>query len=466
MKADRATFRAGQLFFCFLILLVMPAFSQVEYTLRGEIRTAKGKKVFLSAYNGEKLNRVDSAACDTSGNFMFRLGPATPPGMYRLSIDKDRFLDIVANNENIAFTCRGDLSADSVVFSSSRENKVYYYFLEFDRKVQAKLDLITPVLDFYPEKDDFYFRVSTEFERLQRSEKKTLDSLSVLYPGLYAIRIFRLGQTPLIPSGLSKEDRVVYLKQHFLDNVDFTDTLLLRSNAWAGKAISYLSLYSNNQYTQKQLESEFIKAVTVILGKASVNPEIYKFLLDYFVGGFDKYHFDAVITYMADNFQDPFSCEDQARKTKLQKKLENFKKISVGKIAPDITVPDSKGKPVVLSQIRSEYTLLVFWSSECGHCVQMMPQLREFYDKQKPKRLEVMTVSLDTSRTEWTTFIREQKLNWLNTSELKGFNSASSDEYNIFATPTMFLLDREKKILAKPISYRELEQALRENKIY
>jgi hypothetical protein len=77
----------------------------------------------------------------------------------------------------------------------------------------------------------------------------------------------------------------------------------------------------------------------------------------------------------------------------------------------------------------------------------------------------VMTVSLDTSRTEWTSFLKEQKLTWLNSSELKGFNSVSADEYNIFATPTMFLLDREKKILAKPISYRELEQALRENKL-
>jgi peroxiredoxin len=247
--------------------------------------------------------------------------------------------------------------------------------------------------------------------------------------------------------------------------VDFKDTLALHSNAWANKAISYLSLYSNNKYTQKQLESEFIKAVTVILSKASVNPEVYKFLLDYFVGGFDKYHFDAVITYMADNFQDPFSCEDQARKTQLQKKLENFKKISVGKVAPDITVPDPKGKLIRLSEIKSEYTLLVFWSSECGHCVQMMPQLKELYEKQKPKRREVMTVSLDTSRMEWTSFLKEQKLNWLNTSELKGFNSISSDEYNIFATPTMFLLDREKKILAKPISYKELEQVMRENKI-
>jgi thiol-disulfide isomerase/thioredoxin len=301
---------------------------------------------------------------------------------------------------------------------------------------------------------------------LQKAEKKTLDSLDALYPGSYAIRIFRIQQTPWLPAGLAKDDRIAYLKQHFLDDIDFKDTLSLRSNAWANKAISYLSLYSNNKYSQKQLESEFIKAITVILSKASVNADVYKFLLDYFVGGFDKYHFDAVITYIADNFQDPFSCEDQARKTQLQKKLENFKKISIGKVAPNIAVPDTKGKLIHLSEIKSEYTLLVFWSSECGHCVQMMPQLKELYDKQKPKRWEVMTVSLDTSRREWTSFLREQKLNWFNGSELKGFNSISADEYNIFATPTMFLLDNEKKILAKPVSYRELEQDLRENKLY
>lgn len=450
----------------FLLLSVLPAYSQGIRSIHGEIKNAGGKKVFLSGFYGEKVNRFDSVTCDVSGHFVYTLGPATPTGLYRLSIGKDHFLDLVVNNENIEFTCRGDLSADSTLFLSSDENKIYYYFLGYGRNVQAKLELLLPLLDFYPEKDGFYSQATKEYEHLQRSEKKTLDSLSALYPGSYAIRIFRIQQTPFLPSGLTKDDRIAYLKQHFLDDVDFKDTLTLRSNAWANKAISYLSLYSNNKYNQKQLESEFIKAVTVILSRASVNADVYKFLLDYFVGGFDKYHLDAVITYMADNFQDPFSCEDQARKTKLQKKLENFKKISVGKVAPDIAVPDPKGRLIRLSEIKSEYTLLVFWSSECGHCVQMMPQLKELYDKQKPKRWEVLTVSLDTSRSEWTSFLREQKLNWLNGCELKGFNSISSDEYNIFATPTMFLLDREKKILAKPISYRELEQALRENKVY
>ena len=235
---------------------------------------------------------------------------------------------------------------------------------------------------------------------------------------------------------------------------------------WPGfKAISYLSIYSNNRLPQKQLEAEFIKAVTIMLGAASVNPEVFKFWLDYLVGGFDKYHFDEVITYIADNFQDPYACEDQPRKTALQKKLETFKKISIGKTAPEISAPDKNGQPVKLTAINAEYTLVVFWSSECPHCTAMMPKLKEYYDNQKPKRFEVLTVSIDTSRAAWTGFLKEQKLTWLNVSDLKGFNGKPADDYNIYATPTMFLLDRQKKIVAKPNTARELDQALRDFKL-
>jgi thioredoxin-related protein len=124
-----------------------------------------------------------------------------------------------------------------------------------------------------------------------------------------------------------------------------------------------------------------------------------------------------------------------------------------------------KGKPVKLSGIGSEYTLLVFWSTACPHCVSMMPRLKELYSGQQPKRYEVMSVSIDTSRAAWTNYIKEEKLNWINVSDLKGFNGKSADDYNIYATPTIFLLDREKKILAKPITLMELEQALRDHQL-
>ena len=453
------------LFFSIFILLTGTLFSQSGNTIHGEIRNGAGKRITLSSMYGEKLTLMDSAFVDPSGHVAFSLKPATPEGLYRISLAKDNYFNLVLNHENIEFVTDVNDLSDSIRFSSSTENQLYVMFRKMDRTNQAKLELLVPVLDYYPEKDAFYSRIVNEFETIQKRQLGVIDSVARLYPESYSLRIVRLQQAPFIPASMGKDERMSWMKNHFLDQVNFKDTLLLRSDAWVNKAVSFLSLYSNNRLAQKQLEAEFIKAVTVILSAAAVNPEVYKFLLDYFVGGFDKYHFDNVITYIADNFQDPFSCEDQARKSSLQKKLENFKKISVGKIAPDIVVPDLKRKPVKLSEINSEFTLLVFWSSECSHCIEMMPKVKQLYDKQKPKRMEILAVSLDTSSTSWSGFIKKEKLNWINACELKGFNSTSTDAYNIYATPTMFLLDREKKILSKPISYRELEDALRENKL-
>jgi peroxiredoxin len=459
------SYRFTKVFIIILLGVWSSSFAQQNDTIEGRIHALPNHKLFLSSYFGEKTVPVDSTVSNDEGHFTFQMKPGAQTGMYRVLWGKDKFVDLIWNNENIDFSTVSDYPADSLKIQTSVENKVYQYFIKIDRLNQQKLDLLMPVIDYYPERDLFYFRTAGEFEAVQKNQSKLLDSLSALNPSSFAVRLFKTQETPFIPSFLSKEERLNYLKLHFFDHANFQDTLLLNSNVWANKAIAYLSLYGNAKLDQKQLEAEFIKAVTIMFGAAAVNAEVYKFILDYVVGGFDKYHFDGVITYIADNFQDPFSCEDQARKTSLQKKLDNFKKISIGKMAPEIEISDTKGKIIKLSLIQSEYVLVIFYSSGCGHCAQMMPQVKEYYDKQKPRRVEVMAVSIDTSRSEWMQFLKEGKLEWINVSELKGFNSKAADDYNIFATPTMFLLDREKKIIAKPISFRELEQSLREQKL-
>ena len=439
---------------------LLPAQGVFDGTISG---IGKSRIMLMSIY-GEKLTAIDSTSGDSLGHFRISLS-GRMPGIYRVKWSKEEFVDLVWNNQYVQFSTNGSSPEDSLKIISSLENQINQAFTKLDRLNQSKLQLLMPVVDYYPPNEAFYTLITNEFEGIQRSQQHYLDSLAKLYPNAYAVRIAKVYQTPFLPVTLKKDVRINFLKQHYFDQVDFRDTALLHSMVFANKAISYLSLYSNNRLTQKQLEGEFIKAVTIMLSAASVNSEIFKFWLDYLVGGFDKYHLDEVITYIADNFQDPYSCEDQQRKTALQKKLETFKKISIGKISPDMEVTDSKGNPVKLSAINSEYTLVVFWSTQCPHCTAMMPRLKELYDQQKPRRFEVMAVSIDTSRTAWTAFIKEQKLNWINVSDLKGFAGKPADDFNIYATPTIFLLDREKKILSKPISLRELEAALRENKL-
>ncbi|MFZ4521639.1 MAG: redoxin domain-containing protein [Bacteroidales bacterium] len=445
-------------------LLAVAGLLQAQRKIEGTIRGFGANRVFLMSIYGEKTKAIDSTTSDANGHFSFMIINRLP-GMYRLQWAKDGLVDLVWNQEDVEFVTTAKNAEDSLQIIRSEENKINREYSRLDRINQAKLQLLMPVVDYYPVKDPFYSSVAGEMELTQTSQQHFLDSLVKRSPGALAVRIAKAYQTPFIPAGMNKDDRVAFLKQHYFDKLDFSDTALLRSMVFVNKSIAYLSLYSNNRMPQKQLEAEFIKAVNVMLGAASVNPVIYKFWLDYLVGGFDKYHFDEVITYIADNFQDPSSCEDQERKSALQKKLDTFKKIAIGKIAPDLEVPDTKGKPVKLAEIKSEFTLVVFYASTCPHCVAMTPRLKELYDKQQPRRFEVMSVSIDTSRTEWNAFLKEQKTSWINVSDLKGFNGKSADDYNIYATPTMFLLDREKKILAKPISLMELEQALRDRNL-
>jgi peroxiredoxin len=444
-----------------LILLILSCLLQAQNKIEGTIERYDGKKVFLMSIYGERTKAIDSVTTDSAGHFSFVVSNRLP-GMYRVQWAKDAMVDLVWNNEDVKFVTTSKNPEDSLRVISSLENRINQDYSKLDRINQSKLQLLMPVVDYYPVKDAFYASVTREMEYVQRSQQNFLDSLVKLYPNSFAVRVAKVYQAPFIPAGLNKEDRIAFLKQHYFDQVNFSDTALLRSMVFVNKAIAYLSIYSNNRMSQKQLEAEFIRAVTLMLGAASVNPVVYKFWLDYLVGGFDKYHFDEVITYIADNFQDPSSCEDQGRKSALQKKLDTFKKIAIGKISPDMTVPDAKGKPVTLSGINSEFTLVLFYASTCPHCVAMTPRLKELYEKQQPKRFEVMAVSIDTSRAEWTGFLKEQKLTWINVSDLKGFGGQPADDFNIYATPTMFLLDREKKILSKPVSLMELEQALRD----
>ena len=348
----RKAFLSGFLFLSF--------FSFSQNSIDATIHSLGKSKVYLLSINGERTRVADSCLSDSLGRFHFNLPSGCIPGLYRVGWSKSGFVNLILNRENVKFETWAGSPLDSLKILSSLENQILRTFTVMTGINQTKLELLMPVVDFYPVKDKFYSSVSTEFETIQKVQLAFLDSLTRLYPNSYAVRMEKVLQTPNIPGSMPAATRMEFLKQHYWDKVDFTDTALLHSNVFADKIISYLAIYQNNRFNQKQLETEFIKAVTIALGAASVSPDIYKFMLDYLVGGFDKYHFDDVITYIADNFQDPFSCEDAARKSSLQKKLDNFKKLAVGKTSPDIEVPDSKGNKMRLLSLRNEFILLIF----------------------------------------------------------------------------------------------------------
>lgn len=128
--------------------------------------------------------------------------------------------------------------------------------------------------------------------------------------------------------------------------------------------------------------------------------------------------------------------------------------------APDWNLPDEKGKMLQLSSLKGKYVLLDFWYSGCHWCRKMTPHLTKVYNDLKKKGLEIVSVSVDPVKDEdkWRKAMEEDAAPWL---QVWDFEKKLPDEYGVLAYPTMFLLDKDGKVVEKIIGFRE-EPALRE----
>ena len=146
-------------------------------------------------------------------------------------------------------------------------------------------------------------------------------------------------------------------------------------------------------------------------------------------------------------YYDEFSSNSYFKK--FEENLLKLKAVSVGSIAPEIILNDTTGNPISLSSLRDKYVLLDFWAAWCRPCREENPNIVRNYNLFKDKGFEIFQVSLDRNRDDWVRGIKQDKLPWINVSDLKYYQSEAAILYNIDRIPSVFLLDPSGKIIAK-----------------
>lgn len=143
------------------------------------------------------------------------------------------------------------------------------------------------------------------------------------------------------------------------------------------------------------------------------------------------------------------------------KRLAELKVVSIGRIAPDFTMPDTVGKKVALRDFRGKYVLLDFWASWCQPCRAESPYLVEAYEKYSSKNFTILGVSLDqlSGKKEWLKAIRKDGLTWTHVSDLKEANAAVK-LYAVQGIPQNFLIGPDGKIIAKNLRGKALLETL------
>ena len=142
----------------------------------------------------------------------------------------------------------------------------------------------------------------------------------------------------------------------------------------------------------------------------------------------------------------------------LAEKLASLNAVSLGRIAPDFTLPTPEDKELSLSSLRGSVVLVDFWASWCGPCLREVPNVKKVYAKYKDKGFEILSVSLDDKRDNWLNAIKKHELAWKHVSSLKGWQCPIAKQYNVTGIPAMFLLDRDGKIVSTNARGEKLEE--------
>ncbi len=446
------------------LLLAMFAFGQ-NYTIKGRIKDFPGRYCYIGPMYGDQINIKDTLELDNKKQFTWIFPENAPTGMYNIFFGPEEKLSVIFNKEDIEFETSYENPQGDMHILQSEENKIYYSFLHKSRRFERKMEILTSVLDYYPEEDDYLKDSRKQYERIQHEHAGLIEKISRKSPDKLAAKIIQTHATPFLKAELSETERIAFLKVHLLSGIDFNNEKLIPTNAYTNLAIKYLSLYASPDHYKNELEKEYIIAVDILLSFAASNYEVYRFLLEYMVGGFAQYHFEQVLDHIAENYSADKNCENEVRKTKLQKRLEEYKKLSRGNTAPDIVSASPEQATVRLSSLKNDYILVVFWASWCPHCTQLLPEIKAFFEKQGlDKAIGVYAVSLDEEKEKWVSNIKDLP-EWIHVSDLSGWECPSADDYCVFATPSMFLLKNDRQILAKPVDMFELKTALKENKL-
>jgi thiol-disulfide isomerase/thioredoxin len=446
-----------KLFAIYILIVFNVNISSQTITIK--VNNLSASKVQLSYLRGESVNFIDSLL-SFKNEFHYTFAKNTShPGFYRIHIASDRWIDFIIDNEDVYLITDANNITDSMKVIRSENNKLYYEFLELNKQYTINTGELFPLLDKYSKDDKYSISIKNRLDTLQ---KEYINSINIIYQKnfrSYAARYIRTIQMPEVDVNLSIEEKVDYLKSHFLDNINFDDDDLLYSDAFTIKTLKYITLFRNRQLSNDLLTKGFLSAVDTLLNKAKVNQLVYQDITECLIDKFKELGFNMVIDYIVDHYviKDDL-CLDERLPNSIQQRIDQSKSFLAGRKIPNIAVPDSTGKLIDLNDINSEYTLILFYASWCPHCQKLLPGINELYLNQKEWKLKIFAVSLDTNKSDWLNYIRKNNYNWINISDLKGGHSKAVRDYKIYATPSMFLVNNKKELIAIVSNIEELKK--------
>jgi thiol-disulfide isomerase/thioredoxin len=435
---------------------------------------------YLTYHMGKNLSVEDSAAVSNKGVAVFTGKRKLPAGIYALVLPgKSKSVDFLIDKEQIISVKidTTDLLQKTVVTGSAANVLLQQY----QKTIAAKAQLLDAERKAYTTsktKADSTLH-EANYNRLNKELNDYRDNLIKAQPSSMMAALLNAMKDPAVLNNKPQThndslQNYYYYKSHYWDGVTFMDNRIIRTPFFLPKLERYY-----RELIVPEADS-IIKEADYQLLLARSSPEMYKFLLNWltdeyispkymgqdavFVHLFEKYHSKGLSSWLNEKQMETVS----RRAYMLMANL-------IGAKAADLEMTDSAGKPSTLYNVTADYTVVVFWDPTCGHCKEELPRLDSVYRANwkvhNVKMYGVLSAdSKEEMKPEWLKYIREHNLqDWVNvyqTRETEAANVAAQKPgyrqlYDVTLTPTIYLLDKEKRIIAKKLTWQQLDDLLR-----
>ena len=243
-----------------------------------------------------------------------------------------------------------------------------------------------------------------------------------------------------------------------IDNIDFNDTTLIDSDTLRIAIAKYIDSSYDKSMPAKDAMYDMILAADNVLSRACTNYDMYSFVYQYLIVGFVGMKANMVVDYMTSLPYFEFVKPDEVQTMAMHDIAESYKRVRIGAKAPQINGVTIDGVDFNLYDIKSEYSLLFFWSYTCPHCRAMIKELSKL--AKKDNRMTIITISVSKDKKKTAKHLRKSHLNGYHICDGSGWNSPIVDDYAVDMTPALILLDEEKNIIEKPFDVDELKRIL------
>jgi len=460
------------------LLFALGSVANAQYKIDLQVNGLRDSSIIFGYYFGEGRYVQDTAKLDARGHATLKRDSSLAKGLYLFLLPTGESLDLLIGEQQ-KFTFSLDMSdpRSSQKVDGAPLTQAFLDFQTFMGQMQQKGEKVRkedsivralPANDPTAEKRreeirDKYKVLDAEVKNYHKTllEKHGNDVLGEFVRATIPISLPEYHPDPSVKNVDSARWMwsYTYNSEHYLDNINLASSSLLRTP---------LVLPKVNHFLDKmilQIPDTLNKYCDKILERAYLNTETFRFWTSYLLNKYQSSEIigmDAVFVHIADKYylagRTPWV--DEEFLSKLKDRVAHIKPNLLWAVAPNFKVETLNAQSFELAKDKADATIIVFWEPSCSHCKVTVPKIDSIARKYDPKRLHVIGFMTTGDGPEWQKYVLEHKLEWWINVWDPYRKTGFHDNYDIYSTPVIYVLDKNHKIVIKRIGVESLAAIL------